>query len=74
MSNTAAGIIFILMALFMIVFRVPFARQSVEFQNRVFRFRFGEKAIRQTELACILAGAVIIIMGILMWLGVFGSK
>lgn len=65
MENILGGSVAVVMGLYLVIRHTPFARESIEFQNRVFKRRYGEREIRVTAVLYHLMGYAVILMGVL---------
>lgn len=73
MENNIIGIIIIAAGVAVILFRHKFVHDIVEFQNRTFNFRFGQRTVNLHTILAIPFGVFFIIIGILILLGVFNN-
>lgn len=71
MDETVVGIILLLVGCAMILWRDRFARKTIEEQNRVWGFRFGEREEKRTKLIVFVVGTGFIIFGLLALSGVW---
>ena len=54
----------IVLGVALLLFRKEFARQSVEFQNNVWRFRFGEREVFITEVIAVMVALGFLAFGV----------
>ena len=71
MDETVVGIILLLVGCAMILWRDRFARKTIEEQNRVWGFRFGEREEKRTKLIVFVVGMGFIVFGLLALSGVW---
>ncbi len=70
MGNVVNGAALVAIGCALIIFRKPFTKISVGFQNSVFHFHFGEKDIMLGYWLVPIFGLVFIVGGILVLLGI----
>lgn len=68
------GSIIIIIGAAAIIFRKPYARYLVSYQNKTFGFKFGESQVTSGRFVIIIVGTVSMIVGILILLGVIHQR
>jgi hypothetical protein len=70
MSQSILGCIAVVAGICIIVARKRLARESMAFQNKVFKFHFGEKEVKASEFVVIVSGVGFIVLGALAMLNI----
>jgi hypothetical protein len=63
------GLDMVIIGFGLIIFRKLMTKFTASFQKNVFRYDYSPKAIEATQWLVLLIGILLILMGILVWLG-----